>query len=152
MRSSIGAALCAFGLLGLTACTMTPEPDAPPPLDAERLTGTTWVFETVADRPVPDRVRVTMGFDADEMRVFGRAGCNRYTATYTLDGAAFEVGVAAATKMMCAEVMMDVEDRFLDALAGFRRAAIDAASGRLELTAEDGSRSFAFPAAEGEDA
>lgn len=152
MRSSIRTALYAVGLLGLTACQMTPGPDAAPPLDAERLTDTTWVFETVADRPLPDRVRVTMGFDAREGRVFGRAGCNRYTASYTLDGDAFEVGVAAATKMMCPEVMMTVEDRFLEALGGFRRAAIDAATGRLELTDEDGRRSFAFPAADGEDA
>ncbi|NKI34206.1 META domain-containing protein [Wenzhouxiangella sp. XN79A] len=152
MRSLSRTALLFAGLLGLSGCTMPNAPDVEPDsgTDPERLTATTWVFETVADQPLPDRVRVTMGFEATEGRVFGRAGCNRYTAGYTLDGADFEVGTAAATKMMCPEAMMQVEDRFLKALDGFRRATIDPATGRLELAGADGARSWAFPAPEGE--
>lgn len=144
--------LWAIGLLALTGCAVSPAPDAEPAAspDPERVTASTWVFETVADQPLPDRVRVTMGFDAEEGRVFGRAGCNRYTAGYTLDGESLRISVVAATKMMCPEAVMVVEDRFLKALDGLRQVRLDDATDRLELTGVDGERSRAFPASEGE--
>ena len=110
-------------------------------------TGTTWVFEHVADQALPDRVRVSMAFEPGEGRVFGHAGCNRYTASYTFEDGTLTIGMAAATKMACPEALMVVEDRFLSTLGSALSVSIDPDSGRLDLTAPDGTRSSAFPAA-----
>lgn len=144
MRIRVSSLLALAALLP-SGCAMSDRIDG-----TEGMTETVWVFETVADRPLPDRVRVSMAFDAEEQRVFGRSGCNRYTASYSLEGDVLTIGTAAATKMACPEAMMTVEDRFLRMLDGVLSVAIEAGTKRLMLTAADGSRSTALPAAEGE--
>jgi len=47
----------------------------------------------------------------------GSGGCNRYNATYTLDGAALTFGPAMSTKMACEEPAMTLEAAWFDALS-----------------------------------
>jgi len=66
--------------------------------------------EALADR------EVTAEFNADG-QLGGSAGCNRYFASYTVDGSALTIGQAGSTMMACepAEVM-EQEAQFLAAL------------------------------------
>ena len=68
--------------------------------------------------------------------VTGSAGCNRYTASYTQDGSALEIGDVATTNMACPPPADAVERKFL--------AALERVEGwRLEdgdLVLEDGDR------------
>jgi len=75
---------------------------------------------------------LTLAF-APEGRVAGSAGCNRFFATYDLDGAKLSFGSPAATRMLCGkpEGVMDQEQRFLAALATVATARFEGA--RLEL-------------------
>ena len=55
--------------------------------------------------------------------VAGSSGCNRYTATYKLDGETLEIGTVATTKMACPPPADGVERAYLAALervAGWR--------------------------------
>jgi len=50
-----------------------------------------------------------------EGQVFGSAGCNSYSASYSVDGDSLTIGQAAATMMFC-EGLMDQETAFLAAM------------------------------------
>ena len=89
---------------------------------SESLAGTSWrvtgynngrqaVASTLAG------TNLTMAFSADG-RVGGSAGCNNFTAAYTLEGQKLAIGPAAATRRMCAspEHVMKQEAEFLKAL------------------------------------
>lgn len=57
----------------------------------------------------------TMEFSDTSNKVFGFAGCNRYFATYTVDGSKLKLSQMGSTMMMCPS--MDTEDRFLHLIA-----------------------------------
>ncbi|MBN1642098.1 MAG: META domain-containing protein [Anaerolineae bacterium] len=63
----------------------------------------------------------------DEGRVGGSAGCNTYSAAYSVEGEALSVGPAAATRMACPapEGVMAQEQRFLAQLSASTRYRID---------------------------
>jgi len=90
-------------------------------MEASMLQGVRWVLvsylnaagetaEALADR------EVTAEFNA-EGQMAGSAGCNRYFASYTVDGGALTIGQAGSTMMACepAEVM-EQEAQFLAVL------------------------------------
>ena len=90
-------------------------------MEASMLQGVRWVLvsylnaagetaEALADR------EVTAEFNA-EGQMAGSAGCNRYFASYTVDGSALTIGQAGSTMMACepAEVM-EQETQFLAVL------------------------------------
>jgi heat shock protein HslJ len=111
--------------------------------EAPDLAGTNWVvtgYDAGSAQLVPvlDETELTMAFGADG-RVSGSAGCNRYTAAYTSEGAALSIGQAAATRRMCVtpEGAMRQEQRFLDALAKAATARLE--SDRLDLRTADGA-------------
>jgi len=80
---------------------------------------------------------LTMAFGSDG-KVGGSAGCNRYTAMYTLEGQKLTIGPAAATRMMCAkpEGVMEQESQFLKALESVATARFE--GDRLELRGTEG--------------
>ena len=57
-------------------------------------------------------------------KVWGRLGCNRFTGTYTQDGAALTFGPLATTRMACPEPNMKTEARVSAALTATRQADI----------------------------
>jgi heat shock protein HslJ len=81
---------------------------------------------------------LSMSFSSDG-RVSGSAGCNNYTAAYTLSGATLEFGPAAATRKMCADPtgVMDQEQQFLKALETVATARQEGDS--LELRTASGA-------------
>jgi heat shock protein HslJ len=69
---------------------------------------------------------VTLAFGTDG-RASGSAGCNNYTAPYTVDGSVLRLGPAAATRLMCAQPgVMEQEQAFLKALETVATAQFDA--------------------------
>ncbi len=103
---------------------------------ATLLRGAEWVVEDLAGRGIVGGSRATLAFDADG-RISGRGSCNRYTATYALNGEGLAIAKPASTMMACAPALMQQEQLFLDLLAQVRRFSIDA-SGALVLYAGDG--------------
>jgi heat shock protein HslJ len=79
--------------------------------------------------------RATISFEADNPRVAGFGGCNRYFGTYTLEGAALRFGGIGMTKMACPQGM-SLERMLASALEATRRYEI--ADRTLTLLGEAG--------------
>jgi len=109
-----------------------------PPRD---LTVREWVVESIDGRGVVDNSRTTMTFDPAG-QIAGRAGCNRYTGSYKLQGARFEVKGVATTRMICVPALMDQETRFLKALDATSTWRLQP-DGSLLLTGPDGRKLLA---------
>ena len=80
-----------------------------------------------------------------EGRVAGSTGCNLFTAEYTLDAEALEIGPIASTRMACIPPADEVERAYLDALsrvAGWRLDDSD-----LVLVDGDGAELLRYRAA-----
>lgn len=71
--------------------------------------------------------------------VSGSAGCNRYRATFEVDGDRIGIGPAAATRRLCAEPngVMEQESHFLAALETAAKYRLE--GNRLELRTDDGA-------------
>lgn len=107
---------------------------------ATLLSGGEWRVDEVAGEATGSAPEAapTLRFAADG-RVSGRAGCNRFTAGYMLDGERLRIERAASTRMACPPPRMALEQRFLDFLVAVRRFDIDA-DGRLLLIDGEGRR------------
>ena len=91
---------------------------------------------------------LSMAFGSDG-KVGGSAGCNRYSAAYTLEGHKLTIGPAAATRMMCAkpEGVMEQERQFLQALETVATARFE--GDRLELRSAEGQLAVTLTKAPG---
>lgn len=103
--------------------------------DGDPLADTAWVLEQLDGKAAATGIEVTARFA--EGRIGGKAGCNQYFASYTVDGDSLRIGPAGATKMMCPEPAMAVEDAFLAALQDIR--TFKASGGRLQLHGSGGA-------------
>lgn len=78
-----------------------------------------WKLESMADGDVTtlfgDRVP-TVTFDLAESRLGGNAGCNRYNATYKIEGTTLAVGPVMSTRMACPN--MEGESKFTQIITG----------------------------------
>ena len=86
-------------LVLLAACASGQKPAAP-------ITDREWVLAALGDRTAPTGAGnrpATLRFDSATSRASGFAGCNRYSATYTLAANTLRFGPAVSTKMACAE-------------------------------------------------
>ena len=82
-----------------------------------------------------------LGFDMDENRLYGNAGCNRMTGSFevdTLNPGKIHFGTIGTTRMMCPD--MDVESRVLEALNTVKSYA-ETESG-IELADAEGNAVF----------
>jgi len=80
---------------------------------------------------------VTLQFGGDG-QASGWAGCNRWSASYTVDRSSLQFGPPAATRKMCAEPgVMVQEQNFLNALATVSEARME--GDRLELRTAQGA-------------
>ena len=75
----------------------------------------TWVVEDILGGGIIDSSRVTLDFS--EQRVAGRASCNSYQGSWSLEDGQLSIVDVAVTMMACPEALMNQERRFLDALA-----------------------------------
>ncbi len=105
-------AACTAALLTL-ACTNTPGNRASDTAGS-RSDGTSsaamverdWALVTLGDSAAPPGAGgkpATLRFDSAASRAAGFAGCNRYSAPYTVTGDSLGFGPAMSTKMACAD-------------------------------------------------
>lgn len=80
------------------------------------LENTIWKLERIGFREMPHS-RATLMLDAATSTASGSTGCNRYTASYALDGSHLTFAAGAMTRMACVDAGMEDEQRFMDALA-----------------------------------
>jgi heat shock protein HslJ len=86
---------------------------------------------------VVNGTEITATFDGQ--KVGGTAGCNRYSAGYTVDGNKITIELPLSTMMMCAEPegIMEQEQAYLAALP--QAATYEIRDGRLELRDANGA-------------
>jgi heat shock protein HslJ len=102
--------------------------------------GVPWVLSSGLDVDGWEAVRPSATFADDT--VGGSTGCNRYTAPYTVDGDAMELGVVASTRMACPPPADGVERAYVDALG--RVAEWRQEDAELVLLDDDGSELLRF--------
>lgn len=96
------------------------------------LEGVTWQRAQIAAEQAP-----TIRF-VPESNVVGFAGCNQYRGTYQLSGEGLQFNPLAATKMLCDDTAMAIEDEWFRQLTNVQRFHLDAA-GELDLVLADGN-------------
>jgi putative lipoprotein len=99
---------------------------APAELSPPSLAGV-WVLEDIGGTGVIDNARATLEF-RDSARVAGRGSCNQFSGSVTVSGSTIGFSPLAATRMACAEAVMNQETRYFKALADAERYAIEGAS------------------------
>jgi heat shock protein HslJ len=102
--------------------------------DAETMIEGTWRVAEIEGTPVPEGAEVTMQFVRGG-ELGGKAACNRYTSGYRLTGEGLTFTPAAATRMACAQALMQLESTFLAVLPGVTH--FDIRDGALILMAGD---------------
>ncbi len=91
-------------------------------LEPAPLVGTTWVMTTFViggdAMTTPLQGTEITALFAEDGRLGGSAGCNNYTASYTVDGSQLTISPAAATRKLCStpEGVMDQEAAYLASL------------------------------------
>lgn len=85
--------------------------------------------------------KVTAIFGQDG-QMSGSAGCNTYSAAYTLNGSNIQIGPAATTRMSCAPEVMDQERQYLTALQ--TAATYKIAGKTLELRTDAGALAASY--------
>lgn len=116
------------------------------------LEGTTWnltgILENGGVSSLILDTAITAEFAADT--VAGSAGCNRYTAQLTVEGATVKIGPAGTTRMFCAEPegVMEQEQAYLAALE--QATGIEVSRNTLRLTNAEGAPLLTFSAAAAE--
>jgi len=113
------------------------------------LAGNTWwtlvslARENGTQTPVLDGTSVTVTFSA-EGSLGGSAGCNHYSADYTVDGATLTIEPAIRTEMYCNEPegLMEQEDRYLALLTDVASYRIE--NDRLILADSEGADLLVF--------
>jgi heat shock protein HslJ len=104
-------------------------------LPPENLVGTLWRFTHIGGAAVADEGRTELRF-ADG-RLGGTAGCNRFSGSYTLNGATLTPGAIASTRMACMGPEGE-QERMLFALLSGPVTIGYGADGAMTLTGADG--------------
>ncbi|MBK8796275.1 MAG: META domain-containing protein [Anaerolineales bacterium] len=99
---------------------------------ASGLTGELWEVVSLNGDPPAADTTITAQFGADGA-LSGSDGCNSYSATYTVEGAAITIQPGAATMMACPEPAMTQATDYMAALAAATNYIID--GGMLNLDA-----------------
>lgn len=117
------------------------------PESAATLTGLKWSATALGGAGVVSSfiagTEVTANF-GDDGSLQGNAGCNNYTASYTVEGSALTVGPATTTRLLCnaPEGIMEQEEQYLSALEAANAYRIEGDT--LELLDTKGDMVLAF--------
>jgi heat shock protein HslJ len=137
----VHVAFAALWLLGVSACGPKPPASEQPPAAAAApapLDNREWVLVGLGELAAPLGAGgrpATIQFDAATGRAAGFAGCNRYSAGYTLAGDSLTFGPAISTKMACADGD-ELERGYLAMLPAIRSYALSDST--LTLNGSDG--------------
>jgi heat shock protein HslJ len=110
--------------------------------DPAALRGEAWVLSSGVDVEGWEQVAPSASFA--EAKVSGSSGCNRFSASYTLDGPQLRLGPLVSTKMACPGVGDEVERAFTAALG---RVAAWRVDDDLVLLDDDAAELLRFKAA-----
>ncbi|MBA3318433.1 MAG: META domain-containing protein [Gemmatimonadales bacterium] len=106
------SACTALWLIALAACGPKPPAAEPPAAEPPPASGTAslnnreWILVHLGEMAAPLGAGgrpATIQFDQSNGRAAGFAGCNRYSAGYSLAGETLSFGPAISTKMACAD-------------------------------------------------
>jgi heat shock protein HslJ len=107
------------------------------------LAQTQWRLYVLNGEEIPEAINVTLTLSPEsenpEGNIFGSAGCNRYSGTYSLDGDRLTINILAVTARMC-DASMETEDAFLAALQD--QLTFQIHFNRLILTSENNALLF----------
>jgi heat shock protein HslJ len=107
------------------------------------LAQTQWRLYVLNGEEIPENINVTLTLSPEgengEGAIFGSAGCNRYSGTYSLEGDLLTINILAVTARMC-DASMATEDAFLAALQD--KLTFQIQYNRLILTSENHSLLF----------
>ena len=93
--------LTLFTATALSACVIPITPTVSPQQHA--IQGK-WGILNLNGKPVTEK-DANVGFSLKDQRFYGSGGCNRYTASYVVEGGKLTIGSAAATMMACPMVV-----------------------------------------------
>ena len=99
-------------------------------MDAETISlgDTTWTVVELEGRPIDAHGAPNLVFDLEESRVAGFAGVNRLMGTFSLAQDELGFGPLATTLVAGTDSAMELERRFLDALARITSYRLDGRS------------------------
>ena len=117
-------------LIAVAACAAPPSTDDSPAV----LAGTNWTLRSLAGGDVTTP-SPTLSFE-EAGRVGGNAGVNRFGGEASIEGRSLRLGPLMTTRMAGPPDRMELERRYLEALADTNRWSI--VDGRLELFGPDG--------------
>lgn len=103
--------------------------------DPMRLLEGNWLVHEMNGNVLPEGAGVTLGFSGGGL--FGKAGCNRYSAGTALAGDRLTITPGPLTMMACDEAAMAIEREFIDTLATVTGFDFDPETGALILTAAE---------------
>lgn len=83
-----------------------------------------WLLEDLGGMGVIDNLQTTMQLTEDG-KIYGNAGCNRYTGSYTIKDNQLKISPLATTFKMCSPAIMDQEMKFLKALSSTTKINYD---------------------------
>ena len=98
-----------------------------------------WQVSTINEADVIDGTSVTLEF-AEEGRVAGSGGCNRYFGSVAIDGDRITFSEIGSTRMACEPAIMGQEDRFFAALGEAARFEKSGDSKLVILDVDDVAR------------
>ncbi len=123
----------------------SPEPSAS---SADPLADTGWMLSgyddgtgEVIDIPIVPETP-SLGFSAGA--IIGFAGCNSYTASYTVEGSSIDIGEVATTQKLCGDLATAVEANFLAALNETAGWTLSDDEPTLTLSGAEGTPSLIF--------
>jgi len=146
MKNSLYLTLTLFFTVYLTtACSNTNTHK----VNSSDLEGT-WIIEYIEQRPVIDHSPARFIFN-ETNRVSGVSSCNRIMTSYVLSPTkqgpqSFTFNQSAGTMMMCPEVLMEQEKKFLAAMPKVKRVNIE--NGLLIFTDDNNQQIFKASKAE----
>ncbi len=97
---------------------------------------TTFVDNAYKLRNAKNGAEITLGFDGEENRYFGRAAINRYFGTYKTEGNKLTLGMSGSTMMAGPEPLMAAERDYLQFLPQVATYRLD--GNRLILSKANG--------------
>lgn len=109
---------------------------AGPTVPDESALYTEWRIVQARSEPMLDTRRARLSFGVDG-RLVGHTSCNSLSAPFERDGDRLSIGAVVTTRMACARLQMEQEDRVLTALEATATARVRP-DGLLELRDAEG--------------